>query len=245
MKKIPNEVLNILDAAVVDGNIVRLTNGQLDRKMYLDVNKVLVDLGGKWNKSAKGHVFADDPADVLEAAILTGAYSNKKQDFGFFETPPELARRVHELADLHAGMSILEPSAGRGALLDGLPRDTFDIRTAEILPENVAVLQSKGYHCLECDFLELEPDPRFQRIIMNPPFAKQVDIDHVKHAFDFLEDGGILVSIMSAGVTFRDNHKTQWFRNFVEECGQITENPDGAFRASGTMVNTVTVVVQR
>ena len=45
-----------------------------------------------------------------------GAYSSQKHDFGFFETPPNLAKRVVDLAQLEAGMVVLEPSAGRGGL---------------------------------------------------------------------------------------------------------------------------------
>ena len=243
MKKIDTAVLAILDGAKIDGNVVRLTGGQLDRKMYEAVNKVLADLGGKWNRKFQGHVFADEPAEILESAILTGEYSNKKQDFGFFETPLPLARKVHELADLHTGHSILEPSAGRGALLDPLPKDTFRIQTIEILSENASALKAKGYPCEEADFLSLLPIPYYDRIIMNPPFAKQADIDHVARAFKCLKRGGRLVSIMSAGVLFRDNRKTAEFRQNYP--GEYMKNPDESFKTSGTMVNTITVVLQK
>jgi 16S rRNA G1207 methylase RsmC len=36
---------------------------------------------------------------------------------------------------------------------------------------------------------------------MNPPFARQADIHHVNHALKFLKPDGLLVSVMSAGVT--------------------------------------------
>ena len=116
MPKINNALLPVLDSVQIDGNVVRLAQ-QLDRPTYVAVNKVLESIGGKWNRKAKGHVFNMDPAEILEEVILTGEYSSKKQDFGFFETPPELAKKVVELADIRPGMSILEPSAGRGALL--------------------------------------------------------------------------------------------------------------------------------
>jgi hypothetical protein len=47
---ISESVLAILDGAKIENNIVKLTCGQLDRKTYEAVNKVLVDLGGKWNR---------------------------------------------------------------------------------------------------------------------------------------------------------------------------------------------------
>ena len=31
---------------------------------------------------------------------------------------------------------------------------------------------------------------------MNPPFTHHQDIDHVRHAYDLLDAGGVLVAIM-------------------------------------------------
>ena len=74
---------------------------------------------------------------------------------------------------------------------------------------------------------------------MNPPFSRQADIHHVNHAIKFLKPGGVLVSVMSAGVTFRTNRLTDDFRRMViAHNGQIGALPAGAFKESGTMVNT-------
>ena len=75
--------------------------------------------------------------------------------------------------------------------------------------------------------------------------SAQVDIDHVLHAWKFLKPGGRLVSIMSAGVIFRDNRKTVDFQNFVEQHGYMERLPEGSFKDSGTMVNTCIVVVDK
>ncbi len=56
----------------------------------------------------------------------------------------------------------------------------------------------------------------FDRVVMNPPFERQQDIDHVSRAAGMLKPGGRLVSVMSAGVTFRENNKTRWFRDLIE-----------------------------
>ena len=54
----------------------------------------------------------------------------------------------------------------------------------------------------------------------------------------------LLVSVMAAGVTFRDNRLTQDFRDLVRSRGgDIEALPDGAFKPSGTMVNTVIVTI--
>ena len=38
----------------------------------LKVNDVLENIGGKWDRKAKGHVFDEDPTDRLETVFLTG-----------------------------------------------------------------------------------------------------------------------------------------------------------------------------
>ena len=60
---IPEQVLTVLSTVEIEGNNVLIT-AQLDRKLYLAVNKVLDRIGGKWNKKAKSHVFDADPTDI-------------------------------------------------------------------------------------------------------------------------------------------------------------------------------------
>ena len=50
IKKLSDDVLSILSTAQIDGFTVRLICGQLDRKLYLDVNAALEAIGGKWNR---------------------------------------------------------------------------------------------------------------------------------------------------------------------------------------------------
>ena len=68
MAKIPENVLNVLGECRADGNLLYLPSVQLDRKTYTEVNKVLENMGGKWNRKTKAHVFAedDDVAEMLE-----------------------------------------------------------------------------------------------------------------------------------------------------------------------------------
>ncbi|EMB4316715.1 hypothetical protein U9D58_000208 [Citrobacter freundii] len=49
---------------------------------------------------------------------------------------------------------------------------------------------------------------------------------------------------MASSVTFRSNKLTTDFRQLiVDRGGHIEELPEGAFKSSGTMVNTVIVVI--
>ena len=239
-RTIPNDVLATLSAGRCDGVRYFLPTGQLDRKHYEAVNKVLDALGGKWNRSAKAHVFADDCTDILESASESGTYA-RPADMGWFPTPADLAEQIVAMADVSPGMTFLEPSAGMGAIVKAIRQTKpkhilaveIDAKRAASLIEADAVMES--------DFLSVPPNPEFDRVCMNPPFAKRADIHHVRHARKFLKPDGLLVSIMSAGIAFRDDALSKAFRN---ECESIEALPDGSFKESGTGVRTVVVTMR-
>lgn len=143
-------------------------------------------------------------------------------------------------------MLVLEPSAGRGNIVDALERAGAKVDAVELLPANVEALTRQGSAntIRTADFLTVPPEPRYDRAVMNPPFAKQADIHHVTHAFKFLKPGGRMVAVMSSSVSFRDNKLTTDFRELVRQQGGWFETvEDGAFKESGTMVRTVIVVI--
>jgi predicted RNA methylase len=246
--KVDNSVLNVLAAAQMDGPRLTL-NGQLDRAMYVLTNKVLEAAGGKWDKKAKSHVFPVDAADAMEQIIQTGEVTlirTIQQDFGYFPTPPAVVKRLLALADIDAGMLVLEPSAGKGAIAYAAALQGATVDCVELLEANYIALAGdmKLGKVQLGDFLDIEPSPLYDRVAMNPPFAKQADIHHVNHALKFLKPDGLLVSVMSAGVSFRDNKLTQDFRDLIRaRGGDIEALPEGAFKESGTGVRTVIVTI--
>lgn len=247
-KKIDEVTLAIFSRCEVDGNLIRLPAGQLERKQYLAVNEILEALGGRWNRKAKAHVFDGDPTDKLETVLLTGEII-RPQDYGYYPTPPELASRLIELAEIEPDMLVLESSAGQGGIAD-IIRKICEPDCIEILAENVNILAKKGYNVLFEDFLIVDPTILlYDRVIQNPPFSyaghPQADIDFALHAWKFLKPGGRLVSIMSAGVLFRENKKTVAFREMLNQYGHYERNPEGSFRVSGTGVNTIIVVMDK
>lgn len=244
--QIDASVLEILSTGAIEGNVFRITCGQLGRKRYEAVNKVLDILGGKWNRRVGGHVFSmDDPAQVIDQAILTGEVGSTNP-LEFFETPLVLAMQMVDFAELSRPTTILEPSAGNGAIIEAIPGGMRGMVTAvELDPYRSAHLETRyPCACINADFLAWEPNRPFGRILMNPPFSKGRDVDHVTRAAGMLELGGRLVAIMSSGVTFRQERRYQQFRALLaERGGRIIPNPEGTFKESGTGVNTVTVVM--
>ena len=244
--RVDNAVLAVLSVAATEGNQLFLT-GQLDRKLYEKTNKVLEAAGGKWNRKAKAHVFDSDAADRIDQIIVSGEVEIPKDEFNYFPTPPDVVDRLMEIALIEPGMLCLEPSAGRGSIAIEMHKAGGVVHMVELMAANHKALVDLALPNSIIDFgdfLQGDLNPVYDRVVINPPFAKQADIKHVLHALKFLKPDGLLVSVMAAGVTFRDNRLTQDFRDLVRSRGcEIEALPEGAFKASGTMVNTVIVTI--
>jgi predicted RNA methylase len=245
VKRLSQDALQVLGSMNTDGNTAFLPERQLNRKLYVEVNAALEALGGKWNRKSKGHVFQDDPEEAITQVVNNGGFVDKKQELGFFQTPEIIAQELVNWLNIKEGEKVLEPSAGQGRIADQLRKHTDQLFCVEIDPKNVAVLREKGHATHQGDFLSMDISVLFDAIAMNPPFGKQADIDHVMHALKFLKPGGKLAAIMSAGVRFRSNKKTLAFRQLVEECGEIQDHPSDSFRAEGTGVSTVAVLLTK
>lgn len=231
--KLTPEVTDILNRSNITGNVLILPPGQLKRKLYESVNAALVNAGGKWNRSAKGHVFASDPRAKLGLMLETGVSEDTKKTNQAFYTPAALARRVVLMASVE-GKRVLEPSAGEGALADACREAGAEqVVCVELAGESCKVLKSKGYIAIKDDFLSISPVNYFSdRVVMNPPFSNRQDLKHVRHAMKFLKPGGRLVAIMQGNRTVND------IRKFVgDEVSILIERLDaGEFKESGTNI---------
>lgn len=196
---VSNELQQLLMEAVIVDNVVRFTR-KLDRKLYLMVDDALQAIGGTRPKKAKGHEFPTDPTDLIDSIIETGTFERpRKQDnFRFFRTPPDRGEVVLKLAGIvegwrSAGLRMLEPNAGDGAIADLAAAIVGheNIVTVELQECNAQILREKGYDPVVGDFLAYDTSERFSAVLMNPPFSKQQDIDHVMHAWKFLAPGGV------------------------------------------------------
>ena len=235
---IASDIEDILRRLEISGNSVKITE-QLDRDLYVHVNKVLERLGGKWNRSARVHIFPSDPTERLNAVLKAGKLDPKVKT-GYFPTPSDIARRMIEMLDLQPDDIVLEPSAGTGSILDELPKGTKWV-IGEILPENIIALKEKGYAVDFENFLGVKELKRITKVVMNPPFENQADIVHVTHALKMLQPGGVLVSIMAPSITFRENKRTSDFMAMLDAgyTYEIINLPAGSFKDAGTGVNTI------
>ncbi len=161
---------------------------------------------------------------------------------GFFPTPTTLADEMVRRADIRAGNTVLEPSAGKGDLADAVlarhPHAKVSVVERWVSLQNI--LRAKGYLLVGEDFMETN-GALYDRIIMNPPFER--------HAFGLLRPGGKLVAIASEGLFSRTGRKEIEFREWLESVGGESEKFDGgafngkdAFRRTGIAGRIVEII---
>lgn len=247
--KLSADVLTALkERAETEGNRLVLTGPRFDPKMYQQVNEVLEAVGGRWTPREGAHLFPIDAAEAIAPVLATGevvTLREKRQQAQYFPTPAAVVQRLIELADLRPGVEVLEPSAGSGAIATAAATAGAVVDCIERDPGYAAALTEAGItrtlHV--ADFLTVPAQPRYDRVVMNPPFTKGADIAHVEHAQRFLKPDGLLVSVMSWTVA-EHSRKTAKFRSLVEARGGTVEAVgEKAFAESGTDVPTVLVTI--
>lgn len=129
----------------------------------------------------------------------------------FFPTPKSLVNKMLQSIDFRLINSVLEPSGGKGDLLEGV-KDKFkysryssynsqkeanyDIDTIE-LDENLRhVLKGKGYRVVHNDFLTYNSLKSYDLIVMNPPFSE--GDKHLLKAIELQQNGGKIVCLLNA-----------------------------------------------
>lgn len=126
-------------------------------------------------------------------------------------------------------------------LVDQLDRKDY-VRTNKVIEAAGGVWSRAA----KAHLFEGEAADRLDQILLTGEIIVPKDEFNVLHALKFLKPGGLLTSVMSAGVGFRNNKNklTTDFQALVDaRGGEIEPLPAGAFKASGTMVSTVIVSI--
>ena len=190
------------------------------------------------------HAAGDDPVTKAEDEL------RGKELPGFFPTPRRVIEQMLDLAGIEQTHRVLEPSCGKGDILDAIRREHPDVDLTAV-EQNLTlqgVLTAKGYGDIVSygDFLEHRGE--YDRVVMNPPFEHGQDIDHVRHAYELLAAGGRFVSVVCEGPFFRSDAKSVAFREWLDELGaDIEQLPDDAFqgvdafRQTGVKTRLVTI----
>lgn len=245
--KLTTDQIQILEEWRIEGNKFYLQS-QLDRKQYLSINEVLETIGLKWNRKEKAHIFDGEMLDdALSEIIETWEVTTLKETikkFQFYPTPREVVEYLIGLADLEDWNSILEPSAWKWAIAKLLPKNS-NITLVELNQECYECLKNdpeiETDDIVNMDFLEYS-STGFDRIIMNPPFSKSQDVKHILHAYSMLKKWGVLVSVASSSIQYRTGALYESLKDLDPD---FVELPEGSFKESGTMVNSVIVVLRK
>lgn len=243
---------DVLKECTVSGNTVYLPNVMLERSLYQDVAKSLNLIGGKW-KGGKiaGFVFDENPTELL-AKIQGGKNINLKKDYQFFATPDNLCDYLVDLAGIEEYDMILEPSAGQGAIIKAIQRrHNTDVHYCELMELNRTFLQRIPRTIpLTANFLVFAKSKHFHgtfhKIIANPPFSKNQDIDHIRAMYSLLHENGRIVTIASKHWQYASGKKESEFKKWIEQIGAIVEEiPAGSFKESGTNIATCLIIIDK
>lgn len=219
-------------------NSLQFPYGDWSKHVVQEASRVLTAMGGVQMRDEKGlsswWEFDYPPEPVIKRIVVEGAIPDHRSH-QFYPTPESIARRTVELAGIGSTDSVLEPSAGTGALADAVSeagcRRLFCVEVSSL---HCQVLEAKGHDVENADFLKWR-EGEYSRIVMNPPFSEGRWQAHLEHASTMVAAGGRLVAVLPASAKGKD--LLPGFR--------LTFDGPYSNEFSGTSVSVVIVVAER
>lgn len=242
-------VEEILKHCTLEDGVLKLPQVQFNKKSYAEAKKWIEEAGGSWQGGkVQGFTFPFNPERVF-SILKDGKRCNLQQDYQFFETPADVADWLVMLTGgIHEDDTVLEPSAGRGALIKAIHRacPSVMVECYELMPENREFLHTLSNVILLDEDFTKDSVGSYTKIIANPPFSGNQDIEHVRLMYERLEEGGILAAITSQHWKFASEKKCVEFREWLEKVhGEVFEISAGEFKESGTSISTMAVVIKK
>ena len=240
----------ILKHCTLEDNILKLPKIQFNKKSYADAKKWIEEAGGSWKGGKiQGFTFPFN-AERVFSILHEGKRCTLSQVYQFFETPSDVADWLGMLAGgIEETDCILEPSAGRGAIIKAIHRacPKATVECYEMMPENREILLSvNNIKLIGYDFTKSESKEQYSKIIANPPFSGNQDITHVRKMYDMLKVGGTLAAITSKHWEFSSETKCKEFREWLLSVNaKKYELESGSFKDSGTGIQTLAIVITK
>lgn len=232
-------------------------------KKYLPGSKT-EGTGGKANDYRQEQATDFDRAKAVYFGKQKKNSRTKSQEgHDYFATPEPIGYKMVQWLQSKPGQSLLEPSAGDGAIARWMPDNTYNTvvePSRDLTPKlmrNVA-----GAKVVESTFENFDLHNKFDGIAMNPPFGKGKDrggklaMEHVAKAYKHLKDGGRLIAIIPDGPAGQKRFD-KWFYGDPEAKRKEDRGiADGVlmadihlqsvtFEREGTNVNTRMVVIDK
>ncbi len=176
------------------------SGSNVSKHLLAEVDAIMSALGGVQHAGGKNlHLrywqFDYCPNEIVKQVAAQG-YLPDHKSFQFYPTPPSVAERLLDMAELTHADIILEPSAGQGGIADYLPRD----RTlcVELSPLHCSILKQKGHQAIQGDFLSWDAGTDFTAVLMNPPFSEGRWQAHLEKAASLIAPLGRVVAVLPA-----------------------------------------------
>lgn len=228
-------------------------------KKYLPGSKT-EGTGGKANDYRQEKATDFDRAKAVYFGKQKKNSRTKSQEgHDYFATPEPIGYKMVQWLQSKPGQSLLEPSAGDGAIARWMPDNTYNTvvePSRDLTPKlmrNVA-----GAKVVESTFENFDLHNKFDGIAMNPPFGHggKTAVEHVAKAYQHLKDGGRLIAIIPDGPACQ-KHFDKWFYGDPEAKRKADRGiadgvlmadihlPSVTFDRAGTNVNTHMVVIDK
>lgn len=175
-----------------------------------------------------------------------------REGIDYFATPEPLGLKMVEWAGIRSGESVLEPSAGHGAIARNFPDD---VRITMVEPSDElasrAALVKVGARMVRGRFEDLDVGAnKFDAIVMNPPFGVggKTAMEHLEKAAKHLRDGGRIVALVPRGPA-ADKRWEAFYEDseYAKGLYAVAEFhlPNVTFARAGTQVAARIVVLER
>lgn len=228
-------------------------------KKYLPGSKT-EGTGGKANDYRQEQATDFDRAKAVYFGKQKKNSRTKSQEgHDYFATPEPIGYKMVQWLQSKPGQSLLEPSAGDGAIARWMPDNTYNTvvePSRDLTPKlmrNVA-----GAKVVESTFENFDLHNKFDGIAMNPPFGHggKTAVEHVAKAYQHLKNGGRLIAIIPDGPACQ-KHFDKWFYGDPEAKRKADRGiadgvlmadihlPSVTFDRAGTSVNTRMVVIDK
>lgn len=163
-------------------------------------------------------------------------------DKNFYPTPYEVGLKMIEGLDLR-GMNVLEPSAGKGDLLNVITEKFVKIYCIEKNSELQSILREKKYPILGDDFLTYKPDHIFDLILMNPPFDNGVK--HFLKAWEISEENTHIRCLLNAeSIRNPSTKERQLLLDILDDNGGKVEFLGDCFKNSERSTNVEVALIK-
>jgi hypothetical protein len=182
---------------------------------------------------------------------------DSRQGKDYYATAEPLGQKMVEWLDINPGESVMEPSAGHGAIAMWFPEkaNATVIEPSYSLFSKLNARAGGGNRKIINDIFENHNVVnKYHGIAMNPPFGSggKTAIDHVEKAFEHLHNNGRIVAIIPQG---QADKRLDKFLNGEDDKGKLLHPtahliasiklPSIAFEQAGTAINTRIVVIDK